>query len=84
MAPAICAAPTKRNNLITIADFPQSRDAPSILMVNGGLKAKPMELRHFEGIKPHDTDSRLIRAAAVQARAKPLARFSRAGHWKLT
>ena len=83
-APAICAAPTKRNNLITIADFPQSRDEPTILMVNGGLRAKPMELGHFEGIKSYDPDSRPIHAAAVQAGAKPLARFSRTGHWKPT
>jgi hypothetical protein len=31
--------------LITIADFPAEADRGSILMVNGGLKAKLVELR---------------------------------------
>jgi hypothetical protein len=45
MAPAIFAGRTKCNDLITIADFPAEADRGSILMVNGGLKAKPVELR---------------------------------------
>jgi len=49
MAPAIFAGWTKCNDLITIADFPAEADHGSILMVNGGLKAKPVELRRFGG-----------------------------------
>jgi hypothetical protein len=49
MVPAICARPTKSNDLITIADFPHKADVGSIRMVNGGLKAKLVELWQFGG-----------------------------------
>src|SRR6266581_4231413 len=57
MAPAIFAGRTKCNDLITIADFPAEADRASILMVNGGLKAKPVELRRFGGQHPMDTET---------------------------
>jgi hypothetical protein len=47
MVPCIFAGPTHGNNLVTIADFPAKADECSILMVNGGLKAKTVELRPF-------------------------------------
>jgi hypothetical protein len=47
MVPCIFAGPTHGNNLVTIADFPAKADECSILMVNGGLKAKTLELRPF-------------------------------------
>jgi hypothetical protein len=47
MAPAIFAGPTNGNNLVTIADFLAKAVGCSILMVNGGLKAKTVELRPF-------------------------------------
>jgi hypothetical protein len=47
MVPAKFAGPTDGNNLVTIADFPAKADGCSILMVNGGLKAKTVELRPF-------------------------------------
>jgi hypothetical protein len=41
------AGRTNGNNLVRIADFRAKADGCSILMVNGGLKAKPVELRPF-------------------------------------
>jgi hypothetical protein len=74
--PAIFARPTKSNDLITIADF--KADACSILMVNGGLKANPVELWRFG-----ETSVGIgVGGSVVHATAKPLARFSRTGHWK--
>jgi hypothetical protein len=75
--PAIFARPTKSNNLITIADFPGKADARSFQMVNGGLKAKPVELWQL-GETNAETDP--LPAAVVHVAAKPLARFSRTGH----
>jgi hypothetical protein len=81
MAPAIFAGRTKCNDLITIADFPAEADQGSILMVNGGLKAKLVELRRFGGQHPMDTGNRQVAIAAVHLCAKALARFRRARHW---
>jgi hypothetical protein len=52
MRPAVFAGLAKSNKLITIADFPAKADRSSILMVNGGLKAKPVELRRFGDLLP--------------------------------
>jgi hypothetical protein len=48
-------------------------------MVNGSLKAKPMELWLF-GETSAETGP--IVPQTVYANAKPLARFSHTGHWK--
>jgi hypothetical protein len=76
--PAIFARLTKSNDLITIADFPGKADGRSILMVNGALKAKPVELWQFG----EASGNRRTHTSVVHANAKPLARFSRTGQWK--
>jgi hypothetical protein len=62
--------PDQSNNLVTIADFPAEADRYSILMVNGSLKADPVELRRFGGW-------RLASASGPQILVQVLVKVSR-------